>query len=178
MGSTGFPTLVEGRNIQHEWGTEVLLEAFVRQEGIPVLNIQPYVTIYRLSDLYVLDRATDTFVPAGYPYGYEMLHPMTEFTDGLYHYFFDQSKYVDPNTLKHGTDEDGNQLFEGYSLVYRCSYVMNGKNYDGVDYELHMFGTGPQRLLKILYDQHRRLLHKHKQFDPTDMDEYKFCTPE
>lgn len=176
MGDVGFDRYIEGLNIQHEWATEVILECFVREEGVPILGLQPYVTVYRLSDQHVLSYITDTFVPIGYPYtSTDILIPMDEFGDGLYQYFFDQKKYIDPGSILTGADEKGNALVEGYSLVYRVNYKRKGKEYNGADFELHMFGSGSTMFLKVLYDQHRRLLQKHQQFDPQNWRSYKYC---
>ncbi len=172
--SIGLNKHLEGTNIVHPWGTEVMLECYVREQGVPVTGLHPYVTIYRHSDEYVLDYNTDTFVPMVYPYNYEKLIPLTEFADGLYTYSFDQAKYVLSSTVSTGTYE-GEALNEAYSLVYRVSYTRNGKYWTGSDFELHMFGIGLDRYMRILYDQHRRLLHKHKQFDPRDMEDYRYC---
>ncbi len=174
MSNIGFNRYVEGLNIQHRWGTEVMFEVFIRQSGIPVLEAIPYVTVWRHSDGYVLDNLTNTFVEAAYPYNYEMLIPMQEFGDGLYQYFFNQALYVDPTTIETGTYQ-GIPLNEAYTLIYRVSYRRNGRVYDGSDMELHLFGTGIDRELRVLYDQHRRLLHKHRQFDPTNIRDYRFC---
>lgn len=174
MSDIGFNRYVEGLNIQHKWGTEVMFECYIKQNGIPVLGATPYVTIWRHSDGYVLDRLTNTFVVAGYPYEYEMLIPMQEFGDGLYQYFFNQALYVDPTTLETGTYQ-GIPLNEAYTMIYRVSYLRNGRVYDGSDMELHLFGTGVDREIRILYDQHRKLLFKHKIFDNRDMNKYIFC---